>query len=345
MVNCQNIFRLFIESFLIIFIVKLVFYDFYFAMSVDKFCLFSYNVDKNESVYSMAKKEKSSKKKGSKFKYVLIFLFFVVVGVALGVFGTMKYLDYKNSLDDTPVVEEGPVDISDSEKYSEQLDSLLGYLNNDPLFYSTKGVKASTLDNTSRLILIYEYIVKNELSTSEVLQPYYYGAPTCNNGIFVVDSNINSSVTTTVGCTVNRISKTLITETSLILFNDQLVDTSVNFDVNSTLKCVLDQETYICGNVQNTTGYSGELESNFEIIKATKDTDGTIAIYEKGYLHDKRSYVDNLTDQYDNYYLHSSDSKEYYYELKSADNLIFKHVFKTNDLENYYYVSTELVKE
>jgi hypothetical protein len=293
----------------------------------------------------MAKKDGVSKKKGSKFKYVLIFLFFVAAGVALGVFGTMKYLEYKNSLDDIPVVEEGPVDIVDNEKYREQLDSLLGYLNNEPLFYNTKGVKASTLDNTSRLILIYEYIVKNELSASEVLQPYYYGAPTCNNGIFVVDSNVNTPATTTVGCTVNRISKSLITETSLKLFNDQLVDTSVDFDVSSTLKCVLDGESYLCGNVQNTTGYSGELESNFEIIKATKDTDGTIVIYEKGYLHDKRNYVDNLTDQYDNYYLHSSDSKDYYYELKSADNLTFKHKFKTVDNENYYYIGTELVKE
>ena len=314
-------------------------------MTVDKFCLFSYNVDENGSVLSMAKKEKLTKKKGSKFKYVLIFLFFIAAGIALGVFGTMKFLEYKNSEDNTPVVEDGPIDITDNDKYSEQLDMLVNYLNADPLFYSTKGVKAEKLDNTSRLILIYEYIVKNELSTSEVLQPYYYGAPTCNNGIFVIDSNVNTPSTMTSGCTVNRINKSLINDTSLKLFNDQLVDTSVNFDVKSTLKCVLDGESYICGNTQNTTGYSGELESNFDIIKATKDTDGTIIIYEKGYLHDKRSYVDNLTDQYDNYYLHSSDSKEYYYELKSADNLTFKHVFKTEDSENYYYVSTELVKE
>lgn len=314
-------------------------------MSVDNFCLFSYNVDENGSVLSMAKNEKTSKKKGSKFKYVLIFLFFIVAGVALGIFGTMKFLEHKNSEDNTPVVEDGPIDITDNEKYSEQLDGLINYLNGEPLFYSTKGVKSETLDNTSRLILIYEYIVKNELSSSVVLQPYYYGASTCNNGIFVIDSNVNVPSTSTSGCTVNRLDKSLINETSLKLFNDQLVDTSVNFDVNSTLKCVLDGESYICGNTQNTTGYSGELESNFEIIKATKDTDGTIVIYEKGYLHDKRSYVDNLTDQYDNYYLHSSDSKEYYYELKSADNLTFKHIFKTAGSENYYYVSTELVKE
>ena len=68
-------------------------------------------------------------------------------------------------------------------------------------------------------------------------------------------------------------------------------------------------------------------------------------IYEKGYLIDNRSNVDNPTDQYDNYYLHSFDSTNYYYELKSADNLTFKHTFKTEDRQNYYYVSTELIKE
>ena len=92
-------------------------------------------------------------------------------------------------------------------------------------------------------------------------------------------------------------------------------------------------------------GYSGELESKFDVIKVTKDSSGTIIVYEKGYLVDNRSNVNDPFDQYDNYYLHSSDSNEYYYELKSADNLIFKHTFKTDDKENYYYIGTELVKE
>ena len=48
---------------------------------------------------------------------------------------------------------------------------------------------------------------------------------------------------------------------------------------------------------------------------------------------------------FDKYYLHSSDSTEYYYELKNADNLTFKHTFVTKDRVNYYYVSSELVKE
>ena len=156
---------------------------------------------------------------------------------------------------------------------------------------------------------------------------------------------VNVPAVSTTGCTVNRISKALFLDINQKLFNDELIDTSVNFDIDITKKCVLDGESYLCGAVQNISGYSGALESNFEVVKATKDVDGTIIIYEKGYLHDKRSNVDNLTDQYDNYYLHSSDSKEYYYELKSSDNLTFKHIFKTDDSEEYYYVSTELVKE
>ena len=287
---------------------------------------------------------KTSKKKGSKFKYFLIFLFFIAAGVCLGIFGTSKYLEYKDQEDKTPVVEEGPLDITDNEKYSEQIDNLLSYLNADPLFYDTKGVVAGKLNNTSRLILIYEYIVKNELNTTEVLQPYYYGATTCHNGLFAADSLVDATNTTT-GCTVSKIPTSLFADINTNLFNDEILDTSVSFDVSITKKCVLDVDSYICGNVQNMSGYSGSIESNFEVVKVTKDSDGTIVIFEKGYLHDKRSNVDSLTDQYENYYLHSFDSKEYYYELKSSDNLTFKHTFKTDDSENYFYVSSELVKE
>ena len=70
-------------------------------------------------VCSMAKKEKTSKKKGSKFKYFLIFLFFIAAGVCLGIFGTTKYLEYKDQEDKTPVVDEGPLDITDNEKYTD----------------------------------------------------------------------------------------------------------------------------------------------------------------------------------------------------------------------------------
>jgi hypothetical protein len=144
---------------------------------------------------------------------------------------------------------------------------------------------------------------------------------------------------------VTRISIAKLKELNEKLFNDEILDTSVPFNVDLDKKCVIDLNDYVCGNVTNVYGYTGELESKFDILKVTKDSAGTVIIYEKGYLVDNRSNVDNPTDQYDNYYLHSSDSKDYYYELKSADNLTFIHTFKTDDGENYYYVSTELVKE
>ena len=290
----------------------------------------------------MAKKEK---KKGNKFKYFVIFILFIGIGIGAGIFGTQKYLEYTNENDNKPVEEAGPTDITENEKYQETISSLLDILNNDPMFYSTKGVKTSSLDNKSRLVLIYNHILKNKLNTTETLQPYYYGATSCLNGVFNVDTNGNTPSTMVIGCTVNKIKTSTFTEINNKLFNDDILDTSVEFSVDLNTKCVLDSGSYVCGNVTNLAGYTGKLESNFEVIKATKEENGTILIYEKGYLQDKRSNVDNPTDQYDNYYLHSSDSKEYYYELKSADNLTFKHTFKTEDNENYYYVSTELVKE
>lgn len=290
----------------------------------------------------MAKKEK---KKGSKFKYFIVFVLFIGIGVGLGIFGTQKYLEYKESQDKTPVVEDGPVDITDNDKYLDAINYMRGIMDGNPMFYSTVGLSATILDNTSKLNLLYDYIENNNLATTETLNIDFIGASTCNAGVFVLDKNIDTSLTAPQVCTVSRISVSLLKELSLEIFNDEILDTSVAFNVGVDKKCVVSTDSYLCGNITNISGYTGELESKFDIVKVTKDNTGTFEIYEKGYLIDKRSNVDNPTDQYDNYYLHSSDSKEYYYELKSADNLTFKHTFKTTDNEKYYYISTELVKE
>ena len=60
--------------------------------------------------------------------------------------------------------------------------------------------------------------------------------------------------------------------------------------------------------------------------------DEDIVITEKGYLYDNRS---NLTTPDKNYYLHSSDSTEYYFELKSSENLYFIHTFVKNQDGSY----------
>lgn len=289
---------------------------------------------------SMAKNEK---KKKNKFKYFIIFILFIGIGVGLGIFGTKKYLEYKEK-EDIPVAEEGPVEITDDVKYQDLIFELKDLLNNDPMFYSTNGVVASSLDNTSRLNLLYSYIINKKMANSEQLDIDYIGASTCKSGVFLLDINNDPTIVSNK-CSVVRFSTSLLKELNEAIFNDEILDTSVAFNVGLDKKCVVDSTDYICGNITNIYGYTGELESKFDIVKVTKDIDGTIVIYDKGYLVDKRTNVDNPTDQYDNYYLHSSDSKDYYYELKSADNLTFKHIFKTDDNENYYYVSTELVKE
>ena len=289
---------------------------------------------------TMAKKEK---KKKSKFKYFIIFILFIGIGIGIGIFATKKFLEYKN-VDNTPVVEDGPVEITDDVKYQDLILSLKEILNKDPMFYSTKGVTTKTLDNTSRLNLLYNYAVNKSFVTNEQLDVDFIGASTCKGGAFLLDVSTDTTVVTNK-CSVTRISIAQLKELNEKLFNDEILDTSVPFNVDLDKKCVIDLNDYVCGNITNVYGYTGELESKFDTLKVTKDNAGTVIIYEKGYLVDNRSNVDNPTDQYDNYYLHSSDSKEYYYELKSADNLTFMHTFKTDDGENYYYVSTELVEK
>lgn len=293
-----------------------------------------------------SKENKVSKKDNHLFKNIIIVIVFLAIGISVGIFGTLRYLDYKKELEEAEQVEnvdEGPEDITEDEDSQGLIQSLLKILDGNTMFYSTKGVSVSTLDNTSKLKLVYNNIVDNKMGTSEEKQSLWIGSTSCDN-VFITDVGENPLISTNK-CSVYRISKETFKKVNKTLFNDDILDTSVEFQPYDGYKCVLDGESYVCGNVAKTSDITGELISKFDILKVTKDEDGTIEIYEKGYLVDKRSNVNNPNDQYDNYYLHSSDSKEYYYELKSADNLTFKHTFKTIDRQNYYYVCTELVKE
>lgn len=296
---------------------------------------------------SVSQEVKENKKSSNIVGNIILIVIFVSIGIVVGIYGATMFLEDKKNNNDVNEEEivEGPKDITDSEEYRELAESIYLMINKNSIFYSTKGLSSETIDNASKLTLIYNYLVENKQGVPETLNQLYYGANVCNNN-FVLDKNVNPSVTSTV-CTINKFDKKLFVEASKKIFNNELLDTSVPFTPVAGVRCVADQNTnmYLCGSVVNESGITGILESKFAVQKVTKDDEGTIVVYDKGYLVDKRSNVDNPNDQYDNYYLHSSDSTNYYYELKSADNLTFKHTFKTTDRKNYYYVDTELVKE
>lgn len=276
------------------------------------------------------------------FKYIIIFILFFAVGIAGGWYFTNKYLESKKEVIETPVEEDNVIDITEDAGSQDLITSLLNTLNKEPMFYSTKGISVATMDNNSKLYLVYTYIMGNKMYTDEQRDVDFIGSNLCLN-TFLMDVGVDA-VPTNI-CVLNKIEKKTFIEVNKKLFNDEVLDTSVTFNPNNNTSCIVEGDYYLCGEIASVSDVTGALESRFEITKVLKDEDGTIYIYEKGYLNDKRSNVNNPNDQYDNYYLHSSDSTEYYYELKSADNLTFKHIFKTSDRQNYYYVSTELVKE
>ncbi len=287
------------------------------------------------------KKDKSNK---HLFRNILLFIIFLIVGVVVGYFGTTKYLEYRENEQnvDNNNVDNEPVDITEDEQSKELISLLYDSIEGNPMFYSTQGVDVSKMDNNTKLSLIYEYLVNNQHGTSENIDALWYDANTCSYEFQI--NEITDPYNPSYICSVLRLDKSLFKQISKKLYNDESVEVSSEFIPVDGKKCVTDinnENNYLCGNIAKSSDITGSLESKFTIIKVTKDENGTISIYEKGYLVDKRS---NVGDQYDNYYLHSSDSTDYYFELKSADNLTFKHTFKTNDRLNYYYVSSELVK-
>ena len=276
------------------------------------------------------------------FKYILLFILFLAIGIVVGIFGALKYLEKQNSNDNNnEVVDEYPKDITKKEEYSELISNLTGILDANPLFYNSNGVSVKTMDNNTKLTLVYNRLSKNEQGTNETAASLWNGATNCTYDFVTdpTDTGISSNI-----CTVTRYPKSLFTETSKAMFNDSLIALDGTFNPSASKLCVAEGDFILCGNVVNASGVTGDLESKFSIIKVTMDEDGTIDILEKGYLVDKRSNV-IASGQYENYYLHSFDSTAYYDELRNADNLTFKHTFKTEDKKNYYYVSTVLYKE
>jgi hypothetical protein len=276
------------------------------------------------------------------FKYSLLFILFLAIGIVLGIFGALKYIEYRNSQEsDKPLVSDEPEDITKKEDYKELITNLTAILDANPLFYNSNGINISSLDNATKLTLIYNRLVKEGQGTNEEIESLWYGSTNCVND-FVTDPTDNGYSSNK--CTVTKFQKSAFLEISKKLFNDALVAMDGNFNPSSSKLCVPDGEDYVCGNVYDASGVTGSLESKFTVVKALRLDDGTIEIYEKGYLVDKRSNV-LASGVAENYYLHSSDSDSYYYELRNADNLTFKHTFKTEDKKNYYYVSTVLYKE
>lgn len=272
--------------------------------------------------------------KGNSFKYILIFIVFLAAGAVIGVYGATNYLNKQDEEKiETP---ETIKDITDDSVYQNTINDLYNIVNNNVIFYSAKGVNIASLDNNSKLSLIYEYVVNNNLYEKTTLSND--GTGKCSYG-FILDSSAETNIPSIV-CTVYEIKKADIKNIAKKLYNDDSISIVDSFMPEENKSCVLSNDKYVCGNTG--TSASGALEIKFDIQKVTLDLDGTIEIYDKGYLADRRAGVDDPNDQYDNYYLHSSDSNEYYYELKSADNITFKHTFKTDDKTNYYYVSTEI---
>ncbi len=277
------------------------------------------------------------------FKYLLLFILFLAIGIVVGIFGALKYIEAKNSnnTNNTPLVDDQPEDITKKEDYKDLINYLVGILDANPLFYNSNGVSINSLDNATKLTLVYNRLTKEAQGSNEVMPSVWVGATNCNYNFVTdpTDTGASSNV-----CTVTRYPKSLFLDTSKKIFNDGLLALDANFNPSNSRFCVVEGESFVCGNVFDASGVTGSLESKFSIVKVTREDDGTINIYEKGYLVDKRSNV-LASGQYENYYLHSSDSTAYYYELRNADNLTFKHTFKTEDKRNYYYVSTVLSKE
>ena len=287
----------------------------------------------NNKVDNIDKKEK---KKGD-IRGVILFFVFFVIGVAVAIFGTTHFLESKEKETEQGVPAVEQIEITSKSEYQDIINELYERVKGSSEYYTSKGVSVDTMDNNFKYGLLYENIVSKSKYVEEKMVPSYFGAAECS-GYFILDVN------DTTGCSVYKISKENMNNSYKELFNLNELDTSISFYPSSTRLCVPIDSYYYCGNIYSISNVTGNLDTRFSVTKVIKDAAGYIYIYDKGYLIDNRSTVIKV-DGITNYYLHSSDSTEYYYELKSADNLTFKHTFKLGDNEEYHYVSSEVEEQ
>ena len=287
----------------------------------------------------------AKKKKSSLFSKLLLFLVFLAIGVGGGYYIANKYIN--NEEDTTPIATElGTKDITDNKEFEDTINELYSFLKNNVYLYNSKGMKPSNIDNDIKLNLAYKYAISNKLYVEEQIPRInYWNSIVCENN-FLVDTvtNEDGGVVNQTFCTVKYISKDNLNKAISSIFDNSTVQMKDEYRPAANTLCLIQEDgRYICGKVTAVENFvTGDVTSKFEIVKVTLGEDNTITIYDKGYLLDQRSNVEIVGD-YKNAYLHSYDAPEHYYELKSSDNLTFKHVFK-NDNNKYYYVSSEVVK-
>ena len=279
-----------------------------------------------------------AKRKKKDAKGFILFILFFAIGIAAGVYGTQYFLDRmaEEHKKGDPVIEE--IDITDKSEYQDLINDLYDSLKGNSEYYKSNGVNLETMDNSFKYGLLYDELVSSNKYTSETLNTIWYGSNMCEND-FLSDYVEGTTISNT--CTLKKVLMSDMKDLYKKMFNRDDLDTTVTFYPDDTVKCIVSGEFYICGDVNPLTGVTGSLDTRFSIEKVIKDNGGNIYIYDKGYLIDNRSSVVK-EEGINNYYLHAADSKEHYYELKSADNYTFKHTFKIADDNNYYYVQSEL---
>ena len=276
-----------------------------------------------------------SKKKDA--KGFILFVLFFAVGIAAGIYGTQYFLNAmaEENKKGEPVIEQ--IDITTKSEYQDLINDLYDSLKGNSEYYKSSGITLDNMDKSFKYGLLYDELVSSKKDVIEVLQTTYYGSGVCEYG-FLSDFSEGASIVNT--CTINKILISDMKDLYKKMFNRTDLEI-VEFYAADTKKCVVVSEYYYCGDTTALTGVTGSLDTRFSIEKVLKDNKGNIYIYDKGYLIDNRSSVVR-TEGINNYYLHAADSKDYYFELKSADNYMFKHTFELSDDNNYYYVQSEL---
>ena len=270
--------------------------------------------------------KKNKKKKlvlKDKMLTILIFIF-VIVTIILILLG----LNSKNKLDT-----EDKLVVNLNNLFNiEDLNNCNGLFN-----YTEDKVEYSDINNGIKLCIAYHKSNIKEFDTKTIKPEKGKDICKLDNMTFRVDEKTNE-------CTYYKVAKSTIEKTYKNIFGKNIEDTK-EFNIDNLNICYLKDDNYYCGLSETFTYTIGSESTIYRVIKKAVEKGDNIIIYDYFLkIRDNKCYSNYTTTKELSKCSDKYDGKNMNYKLMKKYGTLYKHTYKKDSNNNYYWISSEPTK-
>lgn len=258
-------------------------------------------------------------------KRVLIGCLVIIIGIIFIIFGILNH----NKLNEN----------------SDLIKEIYNYIGNNDLqlcgglkTYDSKEVKASDIENDTKLCMAYNLLKEEDRDTIKLDQMKNKKTCSLNNEIIFATDNYEDEI-----CTLKKIDKSTINNQFKKMYGYS-IESYDDFQIDGVTQCYFKDDAYYCGLSEKFTYTIGAEPHTYRSIKNVKTKNDELYIYDyflkvvnnecySSYIGDEK--IEACTKNYD-------DDKVNYKFLKKYGT-IYKHTFKKSG-DSYYWEKSEPIK-